>query len=229
MRKLIALLFALACPQAQAYDCFPSNWIPTPGQGTAARTTSTSFGYTKAWWCHLPTRQNDLPNKWYWAAQFFSVHNSDQNLTLFAAAATRVAAAADPLGQVTIELNAANSPLVPGSQKEYEYKVLHFNACNDLKANPPPGVVFDTPLPDDWCGAAPVPPATVEKWVTPLFGTFRLYTFTAGKLAATITGRTAAPNQTCDCTVTKIAVGTSIYCPLAGAASTEVTLCKKAP
>lgn len=228
MRKLIALLFVLACSQAQAYDCFPSLWIPTPGQGTAARTTSTSFGYTKAWWCHLPTRQNDLPDKWYWAAQFFRVHNSDQNLTLFAAAAGRVAVAADPLAQANAEIAAANVPTTPGSQKAYEYAQLFWLACNDLKANPP--VVFDTPLPDNWCGAAPVPPATAEKWNTPLFGTFRLYNFTsAGKLGTTISGRTAGPNQPCDCTVTKILSGTATYCPVASAAQTEVTLCQRAP
>lgn len=65
-------------------------------------------------------------------------------------------------------------------------------------------------------------------WRTPATGTYTLYTAANGKLTQIIAGRKATPNALCDGTAAPIASGTSTYLPLAGAAPSEFTLCKKA-
>lgn len=66
-----------------------------------------------------------------------------------------------------------------------------------------------------------------DVWRTPASGAFTLYATVNGVRTAAISGRKATANATCNC-ASKIAVGTSTYCPLAGASVNEVTLCQKA-
>lgn len=73
--------------------------------------------------------------------------------------------------------------------------------------------------------AASAPPPTLV-WKTPASGTYTLYVAAAGALKSIVAGRKATANAACDCTA-KVMSGTSTYCPLVGAAPTEVTLCKQ--
>jgi hypothetical protein len=70
------------------------------------------------------------------------------------------------------------------------------------------------------------PAVAADVFKTPTSGTLRIYATSSGKLASAIVGRTAPPSTTCDCTA-KIFSGTATYCPIAGGASSEVTLCVK--
>lgn len=221
MCKWLLTLLLMVSTHVQAYDCFPSTWVPTPGLGTPYRTVTETFGYAKSWWCTLPARQGDVAGKKYYAPQIFAVHNSDQNLTAFTDALQRVAAAPDPLRQANIEVATANVKLDPGSQKEYEYAVLRYKACNDLKANPPDGVTFD-PIPDNWCGAAPVPPIQTVRWLTASIVSY--YTSSSG---LTATAGIIQRGLLCDCT-TPLKIGTVTYCTFAGAQTPLVrTSCTK--
>jgi hypothetical protein len=145
--SLLCFLLLSSSNVHAAFDCFPSTWIPVPGLGTPYQTTVLPYGYSKSWFCQLPARLGDQAGKLYWHHQIFSVHTSDQNLTLFKDAALRVANAAEPLKQANIEVAAANVLLVPGTQKHYEYKMLRYTACKDLqlRQNWPSNIVFDFP------------------------------------------------------------------------------------
>lgn len=168
-RALAAFVFASFCAPAAAYDCFPVGLMPQLGLGTAWRTTTQPFGFAKAWWCLMPARTGDVSGKQYWQRQIFPVHNDDVDRVKFAAAAARVAAASDSVAQANAEVTAGQVTYAAGSRKQYEYAVLRYAACQDLRANPPPGVVFDPKPPGStepwvsepaWCGAPPVPPTT---------------------------------------------------------------------
>jgi hypothetical protein len=171
MRILIAFCLALCAQLAHAaYDCFPSTWIPVPGLGTPYRTTcvakdaagvvsavsctaydalplTSKIGYSKAWFCQLPAMQGGILGKTHWSEQIFSVHRTDENLTIFKDALTRVLGAIDMIKQANIEVQTANVVLVAGSQKEYEYKMLRYLACKDMQTRTswPANVTFDFP------------------------------------------------------------------------------------
>ncbi len=231
--KFILLVVAFLFPAlSHSYDCFPSGLLPQLGDGTAWRTTTTPAGFTKSWWCRLPVRQGDKPDKWYWAPQFFPVHISDQDLVKFAAAAGRVATAADPKAQADAEVLAARVAVPAGSRKAYEYAQLIYVACLDLRINPPAGVVFD-PKPADWvgpyvtepawCGVAPVPPVSTETWRA-TGGT--IFLFNGTRLTAS-TVRRATAGATCNSSAGRSVVGSSTYMPLASGPLTEATACVK--
>lgn len=168
-RILILAALLLASLQATAADCFPSQLALTPGAGTPSRSMSTDFGSIDVWFCRLPVRAGDLPNKWYWATQFFPVPNKCRDVAIFAAAAGRVAAASEPIAQARAEIKAAACPIV-GEAEIYEWRRLKYLGCKLLQepASWPVGVTFDRPDSEDplrpsiyspdWCGAAPVPP-----------------------------------------------------------------------
>lgn len=244
------LLLASTCANAAIYDCIPSGLLPQLGEGTGWRTTTTAAGFSKAWWCALPVRQNDLPNKVYWARQIFPVHKDDLDLVKFAGAAARVAAAADPKAQADAEVLAAQVAVTPGSLKAYEYQMLKYTACKDLQlqANWPAGVVFD-PKPtgvtyawvteEGWCGAVPVLPPAYERRVVqrngpdpaatrptfPVVNGVRSKT-SNGTVPVNINASTATPTQ-CACEalkVTETTVGvtpiTTVFCSVKGLVST---------
>lgn len=229
MKRLFAiLLLALALPAA-AYDCFPSTWVPTPGTGTPYVAMTVGRVETFAWWCRRPARAGDLDGKLYYVPQFFLVHADDKNLTLFKDALLRVAAAPDMLKQANVEMDAARTVLVPGSPKEYEYRVAGYAACNGLKDGPIANVAFDTPLPADWCGAAPVPVVHV---VSPYPGATHRATYATtlafGGTRATLTNGkvpilTNGASTPCACTAGYVternAAGVTItYCSVLGVA-----------
>lgn len=222
----------------RSHSCFQAQFLVPRAPSAPARLITTEAGSVLAYWCVLPTRQGDVPNKIYWTAQgFATLKKYTSNLALIAAAG-RVGVASDSWDQLGKEIIAIQVKPAPGSQDAYELERLSWLGCEALRTGPPPNdTAFDTPLAANYCGPAPVappppppPPPTTERWATPAYGTYRLYAVVAGRLGTAIVGRTAAPNQACDCRVTKIASGTSTYCPVAAAAAqTEVTLCKRVP
>lgn len=237
IRFFLGALLALTTLAAHAaYDCFPSTWVPVPGLGTPYRTTTQPYGETKAWWCQLPSRQGDLAGKLYWNPQYFPVHNTDRNLTAFGDALTRVAAATDKIRQANIEVQLGSVPIVPGSQKAYEYEMLRYTACKDLQvpANWPVGVVFDRPAVVDpaapsvydasWCGQPPVAPPAAAAWVTSGTSSYNTRNGALSSYAGSI-----AKGLACDDTVPVIRVGTTVYKHFAGAAVTVVAACISRP
>lgn len=228
---LVALFFCLAGhAQAADYPCMPDTPLMRmtgAGEiiGSKPIELSTPAGEITGWWCMDPITATTPPGKvtfsrWYqWSLNRYRGHPD------LRAAFKRVMAAQDLLAAVNGEMRAGSIPVAPGSQDEYEVKVLIRNACIAL-TTPPYLVPIDEP-PAGVCGAAPVPPGPVaETWRTPGTGTFTLYTVAAGKLAAIVAGKKAAANAVCNCT-TKVASGSSTYCPIAAAPPTEFTLCRK--
>ena len=225
-RIAAATLLALCSIAAQAFDCLPSTAATPLATGTATRTVSTAAGAGDAWWCLLPIRESTPAGKVEYRANFFVVLNKYRSATAFAAAAARVAAAAEPFAAVRNEVAAATVTPAPGSRDEYDFNLLHYRAC--LALTTPPLLAPIDPLPSDWCGVEPVPPEPIAGvWTTPAAGTFTLYTAAGGKLTGIVAGRKAPAGVTCDCT-TPVLSGSSTYCALANAAASEVTLCRKA-
>jgi hypothetical protein len=156
-------------------------------------------------------------------------------LTVFRDALTRVLGATDMLKQANIEVQTANVVLVPGSQKEYEYKMLRYTACKDLQlqASWPTGVIFDRPATEDpakpsiyaagWCGQLPVAPPAHAGWVTSGTSAYNTLNGALSSYAGSI-----AKGLACDDTVPAIRVGTATYKHFAGAAKpTIVAACSK--
>lgn len=156
---LAAALLLVSLP-ASAFDCFPSNYTPTPATGTATRTVTTPAGSADAWWCLLPATSSTPPDKVLYAPQIFVVLNKYRSATLFLDSLSRIIAASDPFAATQNEIKAATIKPAPGSQDEYEFNLLAYRACQAL-ATPPYTAPID-PLPADWCGIAPVAP--VEVW-----------------------------------------------------------------
>ena len=215
-KYLITLVLTLFTCASHAYDCLPTTWVPIVGTGSPVRTVTTSYGYVKTWWCKLPARQGDAAGKEYWRRQIFMVHNTDQNLTAFAAAAGRVASAADPMKQANLEFVANYKVTTPGTQKAYEYDQLWYLGCKDLQANLPANL--DSPKPAeiaDWCGDPPVAPISVDyKTISTI-----AYNTTSGGLV-NIAG-TITRGLTCDCT-SPLKIGTATYCTFTGAAKPTI-------
>lgn len=142
-------------------SCVDTFWSPMPQPAGTDRvlTVESPAGRAGVWWCLLPARQGDLSGKLYWRMNGFPVHKDDASRLTLIAAAGRIAIASDPVATAWTEANAARIQLVPGSQKAYEYAQLQWLGCETLRVTPlPNGTAFDTPLPADYCGPAPVPP-----------------------------------------------------------------------
>ena len=238
MKRLAFLFLAFASFASfaahAAYDCFPSTWVPVPGLGTPYRTTTLPYGYSKAWFCQLPAQQGTISGKTYWSVNIFPVHRTDENLTIFKDALTRVLGATDMLKQANIEVQTANVVLVPGSQKEYEYRMLRYTACKDLQLQTswPTGVIFDRPATEDplkpsiyatgWCGQQPVPPVTTA-WVTSGTSSYNTLNGALSSYAGSI-----AKGLACDDSVV-VRVGTITYKHFAGASKPTIVAQCKAP
>lgn len=228
LRTFLATALAAFAVQAHALDCLPTTAATPLATGSPRLVVTTPAGEVSAYWCLLPRTADTPLSKVMYAPQLFVVLNKYRSAADFTAAVLRISLAADPYAQTKIEIAAATVVPAPGSQDEYEFKMLRFKGCQALAAKP--YLVPIDEMPPDWCGVAPTAPsAPPENWATPPTGTYRLYTTAAGKLATAIAGRIAGPNQTCNCAATKVASGTSTYCPVAAAEQTEVTLCKRVP
>jgi hypothetical protein len=236
--KRILLIVALLLPfAARAYDCFPSQFTFSPATGTAYRTVSSAWGEIDVWWCHLPTRQGDLPTKWYWQAQRFPIPNKCKDYRVFATALGRILAAPDMLMQAHLENDGAACPIV-GDQERYELALLYYRGCKLLQdsANWPAGITFDRPAVEDpakpsvyspaWCGAEPVPPAAPPDTWRAAGGT--IFTYSAGRLTGA-TVRKATVGALCNGSTVRVVVGSTTYMALDGGPATEATACKQAP
>lgn len=107
-----------------------------------------------------------------------------------------------------------------GSQDEYEFRLLHYAACQALRANPPVS---------QWIGAgpapcvSPTPPTPPAGWKA--YGG-AIYRHAAGKLTGVVSGKTAAKDAPCT-GLTVSTAGTFVYQELVGGVAGEATRCVK--
>jgi mono/diheme cytochrome c family protein len=220
---------AVGQARLRTHSCFQAQFlVPRPPLSPGGPALSTAAGSVIPYWCALPTRAGDQPNKIYWAAQgFVALKKYTSDLALVAAAG-RVAVASDSWGQLTREILAIQVKPAPGSQDAYEMARLHWMGCEALRTGPPPnGMPFDTPLAADYCGPAPVAPLVV--FVVQPYGT-AVYRSTFpvldGKRSTTSNGRvpvvTGGKPTPVDCTTTRIVEGSALFCAIVGNPSTVV-------
>lgn len=153
--KRILLILALLLPiAANAFDCLPRPWSIWPDE--TWRRVDTPAGSAAAWWCEMPLAPGATAVTW--KPQSKAVLTRYKDIAKWGAASARALAASDVLSAANAEMFAAEIKPLPGSLDEYEFKRLHHLACLEL-AKPPYPAVFDVPLPANWCGVAPVPPA----------------------------------------------------------------------
>ena len=223
MKRSVASLFVSLCvgvahgaPGTIGNPCGIVNGTPTPYVDTvvyncAPTPTPTSTGPTLRW--------NTAGVGAYWyckvGAQWHYKH----------AAATWDFLTGKPLQSMLSQALTATDP------------VAALNAVNTIAMGYAHTPLSDPSLTPVWCPyqaemiagtPKPDPVAGPGVWRTPNIGTFTLYTTANGALSGLVSGRKATAGALCDCTA-PVAAGTSTYCPLAGAAPAEVTLCKVQP
>ena len=223
--KYILFLLALWSSMAHAdWLCLPKTALTPFAEGSAKVLAVTPAAESHAWWCQEATPAGAVR---FFRPQYFTVLNKHRRAIDPFTVLQRAAAASAPM-EKALSIEAAAAQIIPitGSQDEYDYLTARYQAC--LKLSTVPYLVPIDPLPANWCGAAPIAPGPApDVWRTPPSGAFTLFIAADGKLKSIIAGRKATPNALCDCSA-PVMSGTSAYCPLAGAVTTEVTLCKKA-
>lgn len=207
MKHLIVLLgAALAC--ATAHACLP---LAVPGESTAVQSIDNATGQ----------------QHWYARRHACIARLCDPRRAL--AALARAAAATQPSVALAQEIAAATVAPTPGSQEEYQYRVLHHAICGRLYDQPPAGNAVFAPRAAA-CGAAPVPPA--QRWIVAKAagnaapaGTRPAYPWIAGKRGSLSNGR--APQDTpCDPAVGTLE-GLTAYYGVNGSPS-QVAVCVRA-
>lgn len=207
--------------------------LPQPADTVRVSQVTSPAGKANVWWCLLPARQGDVANRQYWRMQIYPVHNDDANKLVLVAAAGRIVVASDPIAQAWSEVNAARIALVPGSQKDYEYKQLAWLGCERLRVTPlPNGTVLDPPLAADHCGVMPIPSTVAPALyyiVAPFPGATRraTYPFVGGVRSTLANGSIAILNGTLPTPVTqpRVTEGTTTYCGLIGL-PTSIVACR---
>lgn len=205
-----------------AFDCAPRTALTPAASGTAYIQVTTPAGRAWGYWCPLPQSASTPAGKMVWAPQWQIVLNKFSTAPDPLSVATGIASAPDLVAAISAAASAAAVTPAVGSQDEYQYKLLKFNVCTAL-ATPPYLAPLD-PLPANYCGAAPMPPAPVAD-IWRALGT-AIYTAANGKLVAP-TGTKASVGALCDGTVPAIP-GAVTYLPLVGGSPAQVTSCKKA-
>lgn len=231
MRKtcaLLALFFWTGYGAAAVPLCEPKTAMNPAAVGSAASSASSPTGDWMAMWC--PTGKVDANNKPTWSIASTAVLAKYRGLAAASPSTVlSVVTAADPLAALNTLIDTGRILPAPGSQDEYEWKMLFYRACQAAALPPYFGAPID-PLPANYCGNPPVPPAPPVD-IYKAFGSLTLYTQANGRLTSVINGRKAPANAECGCSVVKIpaAAANLFYCPLATGPVTEVTQCKKVP
>ena|SRR5580765_7352303 len=170
--KLTPLVLALAAFPVCAFDCFSPDTLGYPipfAVGSPASSVVTGFGQAAAWWCLLPNSTYLEPSgaiKVRYSLNTMVVLDKYKSAASLSAAALRVASATDPRVQLDAEIKAATIIPAAGSDDEYQFRLLRYNACIAL-TTPPYSVPID-PLPTDYCGALPLPPVPPILSIPPL-------------------------------------------------------------
>jgi hypothetical protein len=230
-RNFIALaivftLCVIAWDVHAAVPCMPKTPNDMRAPGTVSAEGKTPLGEWAAYWC--PGGAPDAAGRPTWRlvkhAVLAKYRGSVQSPF---SAAWSVLNAADPLAALNALLLANEIIPAPGTQDDYEWRTLLFAACQAAAAPPYLGAPID-PLPVNYCGAPPVPPAPVAAlFRTPASGLFTLYTAAGGKLLAKVNGRVAPANALCTCATNKVVSVNGTYCALDAGAAGEVTLCRE--
>lgn len=218
----IALLVAFTCVSEAAPVCMPGVYGPAfPGSRVVPFVKGVSGWYAYGW-CQM---QSGAPAPIYrlCAASECPTTWAGIGTTLGAIAADVPASGASGAygGWWTANPPDFNCDAFNGEQIIHQGSV-RAAACLELLGLLERDKPAYTPPP-----SASAPPPTLV-WKTPPTGTFTLYIAAGGALKSIVSGRKATASAACDCTA-KVMSGTSTYCPLIGAAATEVTLCKQVP
>jgi hypothetical protein len=203
MKWLIGLLLLCATAAQAQYQCLPRL---LGGSGTYYNVSTTADAVSVQWVCATPTGD--------WIADLTFLKS--EVMTPPCALAYPVSVLnADPLVAAnTLQAVCMTVQKVDGHYNEPAHDAVYQQGLAATRAL--------------YAVDHPPPPPDGPVYRTPASGTFRLYTVTAsGTLGASISGRTAQPNQLCDCTLASVAVGSSRYCALSGGVRTEATYCVK--
>ena len=212
MKKLLPLLFvgtALAQSPPPACSSIPAcDLVTQPDRTlcTAELQSKSAQGRWIAWWWKDATN-----NRWcgYSWVCITSKCNPPNALDILQTIRTQGISSAQSLFAVT--------PVV-GSQDEYDFKSLAFQACQALAQNPPPNTTGAA------CSmAAPTPPTGGPMYRVPYPG--RIYTYKSPTQLGDDTGRKSTQNALCKSL--KTTIGNSVYWTLDGGSDTEVTYCVK--
>lgn len=223
MRLIITLALALLCAPALAQiSCLPvTTMTPMPlGTGSTVKEVETDSAEATTWWC-----QNANAGVISYQRNVFWNLKKTRAAFDWRGAFTRIKAAEDLLGAINAELAAYKAQPAAGTQDAYELDLVRYRACLALATKPYLVPILD--LPTDYCGVPPSPiSASTLVWLTMNSTTLKVYTNNNGKLGASIPGRYAPPNATCNSAVPPVRLGTSVYYPLAGAPLNELYLCR---
>lgn len=217
--KWLVLVLICICNFANAaynFECIPKTSFTPLAEGSKIVSVSSNAGKADAYWC-----PETLNGKIVYKQQYFIVLTKYDNKNRDDVY-RRIFYSANFLTALNAEIEAATIVADPGSQDEFEWNSLKYQACL-LLIKQPYMVPIVTP-PSDFCGQQPTPPVASPKiYKTGISGSVIFKLLPNGSVDTVMTKK-ALPNSICDCTV-KTTIGSGNYCPLANAPKNEVASC----
>ena len=231
MKQFIALLLTAVMAVAVSAQTTPCPTTPTcdprtqpdrsfcgPELHGREQLPSGQTGEWHAYWYYVGIASpNWLWCKWQWAA--LDKYAPKTPAEWWAIANEVNSASVLVNGIATALTNHAIVPLA-GSIDEYEYKLLHYHACQALVASPPGGAWTTTPTCTAPVAPAPPPPPTVVWVVTPSATPRPAYPYTGSPpKRALLSDNTVVLGSTCDCVTAKfVEFNIVTYCTIPNAA-----------